>query len=67
MSLEPQHIECALKHSANDLYAMADRGHILIIHGLILSYHTSLQTVTNKNKIKYMYKHNSDDALFIPS
>ncbi len=35
LSLELQQTECALVHDVNDLYVMADRGHILIIYGLI--------------------------------
>ncbi len=33
VSLELKQIECALKHDANALYVMADRWHILIVHG----------------------------------
>ncbi len=44
LSLELQQIECALTNDANDLYVTADRGHILIVHGLLSSYRTSLFT-----------------------
>ncbi len=37
LSLELQQIECPLMHDVNDLYVTANCGHILIVHGLILS------------------------------
>ncbi len=37
LSLELQQTECALTHDVNDLYIMADRGHVLVIHSLISS------------------------------
>ncbi len=42
LSLELQQTECALKHNVNNHYVRVDRGHILIVHGLISSYHTPL-------------------------
>ncbi len=42
LSLELQQIECVMTYDANKLYVTADRGHILIVHGLISSYHTPL-------------------------
>ncbi len=42
LSLELQQIECALTHAANRLCVTADRGHILIFHGLLSSYRTPL-------------------------
>ncbi len=39
LSLELQQTECALMHDVNDLYVTADRGHTLIAHSLISSYH----------------------------
>ncbi len=42
LSLELQQIESALTHDVNNLYVMADRGYILIVHSLISSYGTLL-------------------------
>ncbi len=40
LSLELQHIECALTHDVNDLYVTADRGHILIVQSNIVILHS---------------------------
>ncbi len=50
LSLELQQIDCALTHDVNDLYVMADRGHVLIVRGLMSSYHTPLE-LTNQNTL----------------
>ncbi len=42
LSVEVKWMECALMHDDNDLCVIVDHGHILIIHGLIPSYHTPL-------------------------
>ncbi len=42
LSVELQQIECALMHDANELYVTADRGHILIVRGL-MSHLTALK------------------------